>query len=106
MGSDDSLGESGTPEGEGNKGEISGDKAGDEDSGAGVPGKTAGAAEIEEIFVANEEEEYAMKTMNIAMKDTKEAIINDDMVINLVQNSRTSINVCLSLGKEKGMEIE
>jgi hypothetical protein len=55
VGSDDSLGESGTPEGEGNKGEISGDKAGDEDSGA--PGNIAGAADIVEILVASEAEE-------------------------------------------------
>lgn len=82
MGSDDSLGESGTPEGEGNKGEISGDTAGDEDSGA--PGNIAGAADIVEILVASEAEEWQfMKIMNIAMNDQKEAIINDGIAINL-----------------------
>lgn len=85
MGSDDSLGESGTPEGEGNKGEISGDKAGDEDSGA--PGNISGAADIVEILVASEAEEWQfMKIMNIAMNDQKEAIINDGIEINLASS--------------------
>lgn len=44
VGRDDSAGESGTPPGEGNKGEISGDKVGEEDRGA--PGSNAGAADI------------------------------------------------------------
>lgn len=47
MGKEDSLGESSEPPGEGNRGVMSGDKAGGEAEGAS--GNNAGAAEIVEV---------------------------------------------------------
>lgn len=47
VGNEDSLGESSAPPGEGNRGLMSGDKAGGEAKGA--PGSNAGAAEIVEV---------------------------------------------------------
>lgn len=48
-----------------------------------------------------------MKIMNIAMNDQKEAIINEGIAINLdSSDSRTLINVCLSLGEKRGMQLE
>jgi hypothetical protein len=60
VGSDDSEGGSVTPPGEGNRGVMSGDRAGEN---RGTPGKTAGAAEIVETFLlgasdANADEDW------------------------------------------------
>lgn len=51
MGSDESDGASGSPPGDGNRGTISGDRAGDTD-GEGASGSNAGAAEMVETLKA------------------------------------------------------
>lgn len=50
VGTDDSDGGTALPPGEGNSGEMSGDRAGEY---TGAPGKTAGAAEIVETLIFN-----------------------------------------------------
>ena len=50
VGTDDSDGGTASPPGEGNSGEMSGDRAGEY---TGAPGKTAGAAEIVETLIFN-----------------------------------------------------
>lgn len=92
VGSDDSEGGSATPPGEGNKGVMSGDRAGED---TGTLGNNAGAAEMVETLVlmfsldAMANEEQATKTVNIANIDQKEAI-NDD-----------EINCCVIMNRNK-----
>ncbi|GMN38132.1 hypothetical protein TIFTF001_007369 [Ficus carica] len=84
VGREDSAGERGSFLGEGNRGVMSGERAGDSEESGG-PGKTAGAAEMVENWMPGfgvesaANEEWVMKAMKIAESNgLKREAINDE----------------------------
>lgn len=62
MGSEDSVGASPSPAGEGNRGLISGERVGEEGEERGGFGSNAGAAEMVEVGKADSEDKVEIKT--------------------------------------------